>query len=230
MMNKTQHVRRSMLSAIGAALAAFSLRPQAAQAQSSNSGKRFEPARHPEDDWMDTVPGKHRTVIDCAAVEAAGTGVFYANNIFTANRTGYQLADSDVAVIVVLRHQATTFAYSDAIWAKYGSVLATLGKVTDPRTNQPPTVNPLNSRDFGPAMTNNGVTAAALASRGAHFGICNMATNRIAGVIATAVKGQQPEIYKELAANLLPNGHLVAAGVVAVNRAQERGYTMLSAG
>ena len=229
-MNEIHRVRRSMLSAIGAALAAFSLRPPAAQAQSSSTTKRFEPARHPEDDWMDTVAGKHRTVIDCAALEAAGMGVFNANNIFTANRTGYQLADSDVAVIVVLRHQATTFAYNDAIWAKYGAVLATLGKVTDPRTNQPPTVNPLDSRDFGPAMTNNGVTASSLASRGAHFGICNMATNRIAGVIAAAVKAEQPEIYKELAANLLPNGHLVPAGVVAVNRAQERGYTMLSAG
>ena len=114
---------------------------------------------------MDTLPGKHRTVVDCAAATAAGTGVFYANNIFTANRNGYQLADSDVAVIVVLRHEATTFAYNDAIWAKYGSVLANLGKITDPRTKQPPTVNPLNSRDFGPAMTNRGVTASATARR-----------------------------------------------------------------
>lgn len=179
---------------------------------------------------MDTVPGKHRTVIDCAAAGAAGTGVFYTNNIFTANRNGYQLTDADVAVIVVLRHEATTFAYNDAMWAKYGSVLGGLGKIVDPRTNQPPTVNPLNSRDFGPAMTNNGVTASAVTGRGAHFAICGMATNRIAGVIASAVKATPPEIYKELAANLLPNGHIVAAGVVAVNRAQERGYTMLSAG
>jgi hypothetical protein len=219
-----------MLSGIGAALAAFSLRPQSAQAQSANSLTPFQPARHAQDEWMDTLPGKHRTVIDCAAAAAAGTGVFYANNIFTANRNGYQLADSDVAVIVVLRHEATTFAYNDAIWAKYGSVLGTMGKITDPRTKQPPTVNPLNSRDFGPAMTNLGVTASALASRGAHFGICDMATNRIAGVIASAVKSTQPEIYKELVANLLPNGHMVAAGVVAINRAQERGYSMLTAG
>jgi hypothetical protein len=33
----------------------------------------------------------------------------------------------------------------------------------------------------------------------------------------------------ELSANLIPNGHLVAAGVVAVNRAQEYGYTLLTA-
>ena len=229
-MNSTHRARRSMLSGIGAALAAFSLRTQPVQAQSESGAKPFRPARHAQDDWMDSLPDKHRTVIDCAAAAAAGTGVFYANNIFTANRNGYQLADGDVAVIVVLRHEATAFAYSDAIWAKYGSVLGSMGKVSDPRTNQPPTVNPLNSREFGSAMTNNGVTASALASRGAHFGICDMATNRIAGVIAAAVKSTPPDIYKELVANLLPNGHMVAAGVVAVNRAQERGYTMLSAG
>jgi hypothetical protein len=57
-----------------------------------------------------------------------------------------------------------------------------------------------------------------------------MATNRIAGVIASAAGSTPPAIYKELAANLLPNGHLVAAGVVAINRAQEFGYSMLTAG
>lgn len=229
-MNKNDQARRSMLSVIGAAFAAFSLRPQSAHAQSESAARTFQPARHSEDEWMDALPGKHRTVIDCAAGGAAGTGVFYANNIFTANRNGYQLTDADVAIIVVLRHEATIFAYNDAMWAKYGSALSGLGKITDPRTNQPPTVNPLNSREFGPAMTNNGVTASALSGRGAHYAICGMATTRIAGVIAAAVKSTQPEIYKELAANLLPNGHIVAAGVVAVNRAQERGYTMLSAG
>jgi hypothetical protein len=161
---------------------------------------------------------------------AAGTGVFYANNIFIANRNGYQLADGDVAVIVVLGHEATTFAFIDTIWAKYGAVLGDLGKITDPRTKQPPTVNPLDSREFGPAMTNNGVTASSLAARGAHFAICDMATTRIAGIIARAVNSAQPEIYKELVANLLTNSHVVGAGAVAVNRAQERGYSMLTAG
>lgn len=229
-MNSNYRGRRSMLSGIGAALAALSLRPQSARAQSADAGKPFQPARHSQDEWMDTLPGKHRTVIDCAAVDAAGTGVFYANNIFTANRNGYQLTDTDVAVIIVLRHEATTFAYNDAIWAKYGSVLGPLGKIVDPRTNQPPTVNPLDSREFGQGMTNRGVTATALANRGAHFAICDMATNRIAGLIASAVKSTAPAVYKELVANLLPNGHMVAAGVVAVNRAQEHGYSMLAAG
>jgi hypothetical protein len=225
--------RRSLLSGLGAAAAAFTLGSKTARAQGSASGPApgsFQPARHPQDEWMNALPGKHRTIIDCAAAPSAGTGIFYANNIFTANRNGYQLADSDVAVIIVLRHQATTYAYNDAIWAKYGTVLGNMVQINDPRTNQPPTVNPLNAPEFAPVMTSLGVTAPALIKRGAHFAICDMATNRIAGVIASAVKSTQPVIYKELVANLLPNGHMVAAGVVAINRGQEYGYSMLTAG
>ena len=36
-------------------------------------------------------------------------------------------------------------------------------------------------------------------------------------------------VYNEIAANLLGNAPLVAAGIVAVNRAQERGYTIATA-
>jgi intracellular sulfur oxidation DsrE/DsrF family protein len=34
---------------------------------------------------------------------------------------------------------------------------------------------------------------------------------------------------KEMAANLIPNARLVPAGIVAVNRAQERGYSFVYA-
>jgi len=226
-MKSERRARRSMLTGLGAAAAALTVGTRAARAQAPAA---FQPARHAQDEWMNALPGKHRTVIDCAAVSAAGMGVFYANNIFIANRNGYQLADSDVAVIVVLRHEATVFAYNDAIWSKYSAPLAKMARITHPKTNEPPVVNPLTSPEYGSVMTSLGVTATAIAKRGAHFAICDMATNRIAGVIASAVGSTAPVIYKELAANLLPNGHLVAAGVVAINRAQEFGYSMLTAG
>ena len=38
------------------------------------------------------------------------------------------------------------------------------------------------------------------------------------------------DALKELGANLLPNGHIVPAGVVAVNRAQEHGYSFMYVG
>ena len=220
--------RRTMLSGLGTALAAFVLRPGSAMAQTAAAAP-FQPARHPQDDWMDTLPGKHRTVIDCAAAGAAGTGVFFANNIFTANRNGYQLGDGDVAVIVVLRHEATAFAYNDAIWAKYGKAMSGPIQFTDPKTKQAPSTNLYNAADYGMALPNLGNTLDSLIKRGAHFAVCDMATHFFATQLA-GPGGNADAIYKELTANTIPNSHFVAAGVVAVNRAQERGYTLIYAG
>ena len=49
-------------------------------------------------------------------------------------------------------------------------------------------------------------------------------------MIAKGGRASTDDIYKELAANLLANSHLVPAGIVAVNRAQERGYTFAYVG
>ena len=39
------------------------------------------------------------------------------------------------------------------------------------------------------------------------------------------IKYGKSDIFKELTENLIPNAHMVPAGIVAVNRAQERGYS-----
>ena len=69
-----------------------------------------------------------------------------------------------------------------------------------------------------------------LLKRGVHLAVCQMATRAIAGSVARATNGNADEIFKELAANLVANAHLVPAGIVAVNRAQERGYAFVTAG
>ena len=43
------------------------------------------------------------------------------------------------------------------------------------------------------------------------------------------VNGTPDAIFAELSANLVANAHLAPAGIVAVNRAQERGYTLATA-
>jgi hypothetical protein len=65
--------------------------------------------------------------------------------------------------------------------------------------------------------------------RGTHFAVCDMASNMLAGLVARSTNGVQEAIYTEFVRNLIPNSHLAAAGVVAVNRAQEYGYTLLTA-
>ena len=52
--------------------------------------------------------------------------------------------------------------------------------------------------------------------------------SRDCGMIAEAVGGNGDAINSELIANLVRNARMVPAGIVAVNRAQERGYTLVS--
>lgn len=225
-MSDSTRARRSVLSGAAAALASLALIPKNAEAQTS--ARTFQPARHPQDAWFNQVPGHHRTIIDCAMPNAAAGGIFSANNLYEANKSGYQLADKDVAIVLCLRHFATPFAYTDAVWAKYGDAFSRLLQFTDPRTKQAPTANVLNTSGYGPLLPNMGITLAQLAARGTQFAVCNMATQEIAGAVASRMKLEKDAVYKDFVSNLIPYSHLAAAGVVAVNRAQEYGYTLLT--
>jgi hypothetical protein len=215
------------LKGIGAALGAFALGSKNVAAQSPAGG--FRPLRHDQDEWLNKLPGRHRTFIDCATVSGAGEGLLYANNLYVANRNGYQLAESDLAIVVCLRHFATVFAYNDAIWAKYGGAMSALVQFVDPKTKQAPATNLLNSADYGMSLPNFGNSIPSVVKRGTHFAVCEMATQFITGQVATAVKADAKALYGEFVSNLIPNSHLVTAGVVAVNRAQEFDYTLLTA-
>lgn len=217
--------RRAVLTGGGATVAAVALAAVPASAQSVAA--KFQPKRHMQDAWLDAVPGAHRSFIDAATVRGAAEAVLYANNLFEANKTGYALTDSDVAVVICLRHFATAFAFTDAIWAKHGKAMSGMLEFTDPKTKQPPATNLLYSADYGMAMPNLGNTLPAVTKRGVQFAVCDMATHFFAMQLA-GPGGNADAVYKELAASLIPGSHLVPAGVVAVNRAQERGYTLLS--
>lgn len=225
-MNDRQTRRRSMLTGVGATVAALAVGSGRAEAQARRAA--FQPARHPQDEWFDQVPGQHRTIIDCAMPNAAAGGLFSANNLYEANRTGYQLADRDLAIVVCLRHFATPFAYTDAVWTKYGDAISRLLQFTDPKTKMAPTVNVLNTSGYGPLLPNMGITVSQLAARGTQFAVCNMATQEISGAVANRMKLDPKAVYNDFVSNLVPNSHLAAAGVVAVNRAQEYGYTLLT--
>ena len=173
---------------------------------------------------MDALPGKHRILFDTTSANGFGTALLYANNFLTANQTGYGLDDSDAAVIIVARHVSTPFAYTDAMWAKYGAPITARTAFNDPSTKRPPVVNLFNTTTAG--LSNSGVTIDALIKRGAHFAVCQMATRVFATQIAQTMGVDVDTVYKELAGNMVKSTHMVPAGIVAVNRAQERGYTL----
>jgi len=51
----------------------------------------------------------------------------------------------------------------------------------------------------------------------------------VAESIGADTAGNTDGMYRELLANAVPNSHVVSAGVLAANRAQEYGYTLLTA-
>ena len=227
-MTKQMKGRRSVMSGLGIAAVGAALGTRPLAAQTTNSGGRFQPARHQQDAWLDSIAGKHRIFIDASTPRGAGEAILYANNQYEANKSGYSLAEPDIVVVACMRHFATPFAYNDAIWKKYGSVISKMIEFTDPKTKGAPSTNLLNSADYGLAMSNLGNTIDSVVKRGTRFAVCDMATHFFGGQIAMATKANADAVYKELVANLIPNSHMVAAGVVAVNRAQEYGFSLLS--
>jgi intracellular sulfur oxidation DsrE/DsrF family protein len=214
--------RRSIVSGMGMGLvAAGAFSATQAQAQAG----RNQVAQHPEDNWMDRPNAAHRLVIDSTTPEGGGGALAFANNFFEANKNGYRLEAPSIAVIVVLRHFSTPFAYKDAMWAKYGAGFTAPTHFTDPKTKEAPKINVFNAPGYGLTLTNFGVTIDAAASKGVQFAVCDMATHFFAMQLAEAMKLNADTVYRELISNLIPNAHMVAAGIVAVNRAQEHGYT-----
>jgi hypothetical protein len=204
--------RRSFFSRIGLAAAALSVGGANAFAERASpaSPDAWQPARYPKDDWFDQLPGKHRlffdTLTDAGLREARG----FANNYFDGSKSGYGLEQADLAVVICLRHSSTPFAFGDAFWAKYGPIVAETLKLSDPKLAANPHKTALE----------------ALAKRGVHYAVCEMASHRYAGLIARRADADAEAVYKDMAANLVGNGHFVPAGIVAVNRAQEHGYSI----
>jgi Uncharacterized conserved protein len=225
--------RRSFLSRVvaGAAIIGGTVfRSESAAAQSSAPAP-WRPVRHAQDDWLDQVPGGHRFIIDSTTASGLGSALLFANNFFVANQQGYGLGNADAAVVIVLRHNSTGFAFTDAMWAKYGAAMGeAAGNFDDPKTKTKPTINVYNSGAYLGALPNGGVTFDTLVGRGVHFAVCQMASRRFAGVIANAHKLDAEAVYKELTSNLIRNSHMVPAGIVAVNRAQEHGYSLAYCG
>jgi intracellular sulfur oxidation DsrE/DsrF family protein len=220
--------RRLFLARLGAGasvVGATVVSSPAAAAQAA-ADAAWRPARHTQDDWLDKISGVHRFLFDTSTGDGMGWALQFATNYFTANQEGYGLKDSDLAVVIVARHKSTSFAYNDAIWAKYGKQLSEQAEFTDPKTKEPPKVNVYAGAGDGSGQAGK---MDALIKRGVQFAVCQTSTRGIAGRIARANGVDTNSVVKEITTNLIGNARMVPAGILAVNRAQERGYSFIYA-
>ena len=215
-------LRRSFVSrvaAAGAALVAVWLpsRAGAQRAQSgADSGRTSKPlVRHEQDTWLDALTGMHRQVYD-VVTPAGGIGIAFARNFLTANVDGYGLTDKDVSVVVSLRHSGIAFAFADSLWTKYR--FGETFEIQDPGSRAPVAGNP------------HAALITSLQKRGVVFTVCGMALRRRASEAAQRTSASADTVREEWRAGLLPGVVEVVAGVIAVNRAQERGFSYVYAG
>jgi hypothetical protein len=199
-----------------AAPAALSATPQQAQA------KGEDPALTA---WLGKIKGKHRQVYDMPELNGgfglAWSRVFYLTN----NETG--VPDSDMSVVVVLRHAALPLAMVDSAWAKYkfGEVF----KINDPRTNAPAVRNIFYKTAAG-ELPLPGMDIGDLLKTGVLFGACNMAIKFYSGAVAKSTGGNAETIANDWRAAVIPGIQIVPSGVWAVNRAQEHTCSYCFAG
>lgn len=209
----TRTDRRSLIGGIGAAaLAGVALASTRATAQ-EQAGK-FEPKRHALDAWMEAIPGSHRVFVDTDNMAGGTNALRFAANIMNSHVNAYEGVDADMAMIICYRHASTSLGFNDAMWEKYGSIFVNRGQ---------PAAEGAETPVKNPQMA--GITG--MVERGAHFAICNTATTGLSGLIARQTGQDAAAVLAELVANTVPNGHMVPAGVMAVTRAQEYGYSLL---
>ncbi len=222
--------RRSFLTRLNTGLASLVAMAGVARAQQKPTSptSRWEPARHQNDDWLEKTSVKHRLVFDTTSLEGLGNAIFFTENFYRTNKADYGVENSELSVVIVMRHRSAGFGYNDAMWSKYGATLADRSKVDDPKTKQAPTANLYNATGYGELIPNRGITLESLAKTGAQFAVCTLSTRANAGLIARAVGSTPEAIFAELTGNLVSNARMVPAGIVAVSRAQERGYTFVS--
>lgn len=205
--------RRHIIGGLGAvALAGLAAGSAPAAAQSQTAG--FVPKKHAQDAWMGEIAGDHRVFIDTSNAGGAANALRYSSNILDAHTGAYGGQDSDMAMIVCYRHTATPFAFNDAMWAKYAEGFALFTQ---------------ERGDDGVAPTKNRLydSVVATGQRGVHFAVCNKATATLSGILARSAGVPAQQIHDELLANAIPDARFVPAGVLAVARSQEYGYSLL---
>lgn len=209
---------------IGAGALAVGAQEKPRGAAKKGAAPAAGPLVHPEDAWLDALPRGHRMVFDAFTLGGVLNAGRYCGNWYRSNESGYGLKASQLGAVIVLRSAATIFAFDDYVWGKY----PLFGQQTkpDPSTSKPFTFNPFLRTPGGDALTQ-GIQWKELAELGAHFAVCNGTTTGLATMIAGEKADEKAveAVRQELAAHLVPNGHLMATGIVALGRAQEKGFT-----
>ena len=189
--------------------------------------RSHEVSANPEfEAWLNKITGKHKMIFDVPEPNK-GFAFAWARVFLNTTNEAYGTTDAENSVVVVLRHSGIPFAMKDSMWAKYpfGGVF----KITDPKTQAPAVRNPVANMQPGDFPIG-GVGIDELLAKGALVGVCSIALTLNAGMIAKKLGTDGAAVKQEWVASLFPGVQIVPSGVIAVNRAQEKGCAYCFAG
>jgi intracellular sulfur oxidation DsrE/DsrF family protein len=177
------------------------------------------------ENWLGKIKGKHKQVFDSPFPDGGLPMAFV--RVFQMTNVNVGVPEGDICAVLVLRHDSIPFAFPDAIWAKYkfGEVF----KIHDEATKAPMERNAFYNAKPG-SLPLPGMAVDELLKSGALIGVCDMAMKHFSMEAGKKMNMDAAEIKKDLDANVLPGIQVLPSGVLAVNRAQERGCTYCFAG
>ncbi|HTR21765.1 MAG TPA: hypothetical protein VMH88_12995 [Gemmatimonadales bacterium] len=176
--------------------------------------------------WLDGIKGKYRQLYDATETNG-GLPLIWPLVFLMTGAPAYGVPESELGVVVVLRHSGIPIAFKDAVWEKYkfGEVF----KVNDPATNAPSVRNIYTNLKPGD-MPFPDAALEKLQARGVKFGVCAMAIQFYSGVLAKQMNMDAAAVKQEWLSGVLPGIQVVPSGVVAVNGAQVHGCHYCFAG
>ena len=204
------HPRRRFIGRAAAAIAALTGIPGIARADSLST-TLADNSQH--DAWMDQLKGKHRQLFH--AIDLNDRAMLMASNYLDAYQNEFGAKRGEANAIIGVHGPGLSLGFTDSAWAKYG--FGKSSNLTDPATKEPAVRNLF--------ATGGELAVDTLQKRGVVFLMCNTALRLRSRAIAKERGETYEAVYKDLEASRLPGTILVPALVVALNRAQEKGFT-----
>jgi intracellular sulfur oxidation DsrE/DsrF family protein len=139
---------------------------------------------------------------------------------------GYGVPESDMGVVLVLRHDALPLAFNDSAWAKYK--LGEVFKIEDPDTKAPAVRNPFYLKPGTLPIPD--ASLQKLIETNVRVAVCNLAITFYSSMVAKNMGLKHEDVMKDWIAAVLPGITVVPSGVLACNGAVSRGCAYIFAG
>lgn len=170
------------------------------------------------DAWMQRARGEHRTLFH-ATSPGDGAPMLMAMNYLDVYGAAYGAQRDHVSAVIGVHGSALPIALNDGAWDRYE-----LGRRIN--VNDQDTKEPAKRNVFAVGAPYSIDTAMA---RGVVLLVCNVALTLTAGSIARARSLVEADVYNDLKSSVIPDAVIVPGLVVAISRAQEKGFTYIRA-